>query len=87
MQSVKRPSRAISEGGVFKGVRSGPKESRSRVGCLTSGESSSTPIGSDRGHPCSFKGYTSVQEERGANRGAGRKLHGQETLREEVEVY
>ena len=87
MQSVKRPSRAVSEGRVFKGVRIGPKESGSRVGYLTSGEYSSTPIGSDRGHPCNVKGYTGVQEERGANRGAGKKLHGQETLREEVEVY
>ena len=87
MQSVKGSSGAVSEGGVFKGVRSGPKESGSQVRYLTSGEYSSTPIGSDRGHPCSFKGYTGVQEERGASRVTGRKLHGQETLREEVEVY
>ena len=87
MQSVKRSSKAVNEGEVFERVRSGPKESRSRPGYSALGESSSTPIGSDRGHPCSFKGYTGVQEERGAGSGVGRKLHRRVTLREEVEVY
>ena len=46
---------------IFERVHSGPKESRSRAGYSASGESSSTPIGSDRGHPRSFKGYMGVQ--------------------------
>ena len=87
MQSVKRPSRSVSESVVFEGVHSGPKELGSRTGYSTSGESSSTPIRSDKGYPCNFKGYIGVQEERSADRGADRKLHRQATLREEVEVY
>ena len=87
MQSVKRPSRSVSESMVFEGVHSGPKELGSQTGHSTSGESSSTPIRSDKGYPCNFKGYIGVQEERGADRGADRKLHRQATLREEVEVY
>ena len=50
-------------------------------------ESSSAPLGSDKVHPRSFKGYTGVQEERAVDRGVGKKLHGQTTFREEVEVY
>ena len=72
---------------VFEGVHSGPKELGSQTGYSTSRESSSTPIRSYKGYLCNFKGYIGVQEERGANRGAGRKLHGQATLREKVEVY
>ena len=87
MQSVKRPSRSICESVVFEGVHSGPKELGSQTGYSTSGESSSTLIGSDKGYPCNFKGYIGVQEERGADRGVDRKLHRQATLREEVEVY
>ena len=87
MQSVKRSSGAVSKGGVFERVHNGPMESGSRAGYSALGESSSTPIGSDRGHPCSFKGYTGVQEERGAGSGVGRKLHRRVTLREKVEVY
>ena len=87
MQSVKRPSRSVSESVVFEGVHSGPKELGSRTGYSTSGEYFSTPIRSDKGYPCNFKGYIGVQEERGADRGANRKLHRQATLQEEVEVY
>ena len=87
MQGVKRPSRSVSESVVFEGVHSGPKELGSRTGYSTSRESSSAPVRSDKGYPCNFKGYIGVQEERGADRGADRKLHRQATLQEEVEVY
>ena len=46
-----------------------------RAGYSASGESSPTPIRSDRGHPYSFKGYTGIQEERSASRGPNRKLY------------
>ena len=36
----------------------------------------SHPIGSDRGHPRSFKGYPGVQKERGIDCGVGRRLLG-----------
>ena len=87
MQDVKRSFRAVSKDRVLKRVCCGPKKPRGQTGYTTSRESSSTPIRSYKGYLCNFKGYIGVQEERGADRGASRKLHGQATLREEVEVY
>ena len=76
MQDAKRSFRAVGKGRVFEKVCGGPKESRCQVGNSTSGEPSPTFIGSDKGHPCSLKGYPSVQKERGTNRGASRGLPG-----------
>ena len=47
-------------------------------------ESSPTLIGSDRGHPCNFKGYPGDQEERGIGRSSCRELSERVTFREEV---
>ena len=75
MQSVERSFRAVGESVVLERVRNGPKELGNWVGYSTSGESSPTPIGSDRGHPHSFKRYPDVQEEKGTDCGAdGRSL-------------
>ena len=64
MQDVKRSFRAVSKDGVLKRVCCGPKKPGGRTGYTTSGESSSTPFRSDRGHPCSFNGYPSEKKER-----------------------
>ena len=74
MQGVKRSFRAISKGEVFERVCSRPEKSGNRAGYLASGESAPTFIGSDRGHPHSFKGYPGVQEERGTGHGADNRL-------------
>ena len=87
MKGVKRSFKAIGEGGVFKRVCGGLKKSGGRAGYLTSGESSPAPIGSDKGHPCSFKRYLSDQEERYTGLGSGRMLPGRATLQEEVEAH
>ena len=74
MQGVKRSFRAISKGEVFERVCSRPEKSGNRAGYLASGESAPTFIGSDKGHPHSFKGYPGVQEERGTGHGADNRL-------------
>ena len=64
MQGVKRSFRAVGEGKVFERVCGRSKKSRYQVGYPTLGESSPTPVGSDKGHPRHFKG-TTVTKRRG----------------------
>ena len=80
MQDVKRSFGAVSKGEVPKRVCCGPKKPGIRVGYATSGKPFSTPFGSDRGHPCSFNGYPSDQEERGTGNGPSGRLSGRITL-------
>ena len=74
--AVERSFGVVSKDGALKGVCCGPKKSRDRIGCPTSGESSSTPFRSDRGHPCHFKGYPSDPKERDTGNGSGEELSG-----------
>ena len=87
IEEYKRSFRVVGKCGVFERICGGLKKSRGWAGYPTSGESSPAPIGSDRGHPCSFKGYLDDQEERGTGCGFGRELSGRATLREEVEIH
>ena len=76
MQGVKRSFRVVDKGRVFERVCVRPKKSKGRARYPTSRESSPTPIRSDKGHPCSFKGYPGDQEERATGRGSRRELFG-----------
>ena len=80
MQDLKRSLKVAGKGRVFERVYRRPKKLGSRAGYPTSREPSPTPIGSDRGHPCSFKGYPDDQEERGTGHGFGRELSRRATL-------
>ena len=80
MQGVKGSFRVVGEGGIFEKVCDGSEKSGSRARYSAARESFPTPIGSDRSHPCSFKGYSGVQEERGVGRDVSRKLHMRATL-------
>ena len=76
MQGVERSFRAASKNRIFERVCGGSEESGCQAGNSTLREPPPTPIGSDRGHSRSFKGYPSVRMERGTDHGVGRRMSG-----------